>query len=59
MVYKICLINNISYTINASYRSPALTGMNRAIQLGSPFCITITGEAKLGGFWSINLKKYI
>ena len=30
-------------------------GMNRAIQLGTPFYITITGRAKLGGFWNFNL----
>ena len=29
--------------------------MSRAIQLGTPFYITITGRAKLGGFWNFNL----
>lgn len=29
--------------------------MNRAIQPGTPFYITITGRAKLGGFWNFNL----
>lgn len=38
---------NISYSIDATYRSPTPPGMNRAIQLGNPFYITITGEAKL------------
>lgn len=47
--------SNISYTIDASYRSPTPAGMNRAIQLGNPFYITITGDAKLGGFWNFNL----
>lgn len=47
--------SNISYTIDASYRSPTPGGMNRAIQLGSPFYITITGDARLGGFWNFNL----
>lgn len=46
---------NISYSIDATYRSPTPSGMNRAIQLGNPFYITITGEAKLGGFWNFNL----
>lgn len=46
---------NISYAINASYRSPTPSGMSRAIQLGTPFYITITGRAKLGGFWNFNL----
>lgn len=46
---------NISYSIDASYKSPTPSGMNRAIQLGTPFYITITGSAKLGGFWNFNL----
>lgn len=47
--------NNITYTIDASYKSPTPGGMSRAIQLGSPFYITITGNARLGGFWNFNL----
>lgn len=47
--------HNISYSIDASYKSPTPSGMNRAIQLGSPFYITIKGEAKLGGFWNFDL----
>ena len=47
--------DNLSYTVNASYKSPTPGDMNRAIQLGSPFYITITGDAKLGGFWKFNL----
>lgn len=46
---------NISYSIDASYKSPTPSGMSRAIQLGPPFYITITGRAKLGGFWNLNL----
>lgn len=46
---------NISYSIDASYKSPTPSGMSRAIQLGTPFYITITGQAKLGGFWNFNL----
>lgn len=46
---------NISYSINASYKTPTPSGMNRAIQLGSPFYLTIQGEAKLGGFWNFGL----
>lgn len=46
---------NITYTIDASYKSPTPGGMSRAIQLGSPFYITITGDARLGGFWNFNL----
>lgn len=47
--------NNISYSIDASYKTPTPSGMNRAIQLCSPFYITIRGEAKLGGFWNLDL----
>lgn len=46
---------NISYNIDASYKSPTPSGMYSAIQLGSPFYITIQGDAKLGGFWNLNL----
>ena len=46
---------NISYSIDASYKSPTPSGMSRAIQLGTPFYITITGRAKLGGFWNFDL----
>lgn len=47
--------DNLSYTVNASYKSPTPGGMSQAIQLGSPFYITITGDARLGGFWNFNL----
>lgn len=46
---------NISYSIDASYKTPTPSGMNRAIQLGSPFYVTVTGEARLGGFWNFDL----
>ncbi|MCM1526246.1 MAG: DUF4320 family protein [Bacteroides sp.] len=46
---------NVSYSIDASYKTPTPSGMNRAIQLGSPFYVTVTGEAKLGGFWNFDL----
>lgn len=48
---------NISYSINSSYYSPKPFGMDKAIQLGTPFYITITGRANLGGFWNLNLVK--
>lgn len=47
--------DNISYSIDASYKTPTPSGMTRAIQLGSPFYITIEGDAKLGGFWNFDL----
>lgn len=46
---------DISYSIDATYKSPTPSGMTRAIQLGSPFYITIEGNAKLGGFWNFDL----
>lgn len=47
--------DNISYSIDATYKTPTPSGMTHAIQLGSPFYITIDGDAKLGGFWNFNL----
>ena len=41
--------------IDATYKTPTPSGMSRAIQLGTPFYITIEGEAKLGGFWNLDL----
>lgn len=46
---------NITYSIDTTYKTPAPSGMHNAIQLGTPFYITISGEAKLGGFWNFNL----
>jgi hypothetical protein len=31
--------------------------MHNAIQLGTPFYITITGDANLGGFWKLNISR--
>ena len=47
--------DNISYSIDASYKSPTPSGMHKAIQLGNPFYITIEGNAKMGGFWNFRL----
>ena len=46
---------NISYSIDATYTSSRPSGMTNAIQLGTPFFITIEGDAKLGGFWNFDL----
>ena len=46
---------NITYTIDSSYYTPRPPGMTSAIQLGTPFYITIQGRASLGGFWNLNL----
>lgn len=48
---------NITYTISATYRSPRPPGMTNAIQLGSPFYITLQGRASLGGFWNFSLAR--
>ena len=47
--------DDIAYFIDSTYKSPTPSGMSKAIQLGTPFYITITGEAKLGGFWNFDL----
>ena len=46
---------DITYSIDATYKSPTPSGMFKAVQLGTPFYITIEGEAKLGGFWNLDL----
>ena len=46
---------NVSYTVDSSYRSPTPSGMKQAIQLGTPFYVTISGDASLGGFWNFDL----
>lgn len=48
---------NIDYDIDSSYHSPRPSGMDRAIQLGTPFYITVTGRANLGGFWNFDMVK--
>ena len=47
--------HNICYSIDASYKSPTPSRMNRAIQLDCPFYIMIQWEAKLGDFWNFDL----
>lgn len=47
----------ITYTVNSTYKTPRPAGMHNAIQLGTPFYITITGEANLGGFWKLNISR--
>lgn len=46
---------NINYDIDSDYHTPRPAGMDKAIQLGTPFYITVTGRAKLGGFWNFKL----
>ena len=46
---------NITYTVNAEYKKPCPAGMQNAIQLGTPFFVTIRGRANLGGFWNFNV----
>lgn len=47
----------ITYTVDSTYKTPRPAGMHNAIQLGTPFYITITGEANLGGFWRLNISR--
>ena len=49
--------DNITYTIDTDYKTPRPSGMRNAIQLGTPFYITIEGQAQLGGFWNFDLVK--
>lgn len=46
---------NITYSIDASYKQPTPSGMRYGIQLGTPFYITVEGQARLGGFWNFDL----
>jgi len=50
---------NITYTVDATFRSPRPSGMQNAIQLGTPFFVTLHGRANLGGFWNFNLTQII
>lgn len=52
---QISSAENISYDIDSSYHTPRPSGMQKAIQLGTPFYITIQGKAQLGGFWNFDL----
>ena len=45
---------NITYSIDTTYRTPRPSGMRSAIQLGTPFYNTITGRAQLGGLWNLD-----
>ena len=45
----------INYVIDAAYKLPRPAGMYNAIQLGTPFYITIRGRAALGGFWNLDI----
>jgi len=47
----------ITYTVDSTYKTPRPAGMHNAIQLGTPFYITITGYANLGGFWKLNISR--
>lgn len=46
-------VDQMQYTIDTDYLRPAPAGMNNAIQLGTPFYLTLTADAKLGGFWRV------
>lgn len=44
-------VKNVRYTINTTYHTPTPGGMIHAIQLGTPFYLTLQADATLGGFW--------
>ena len=44
---------NAQYTLEADYHRPTPMGMTEAIQLGTPFYLTVTADATLGGFGRI------
>ena len=43
------------YPDGAPLEAVSYTHLTNAIQLGTPFFITIEGDAKLGGFWNLDL----
>ena len=46
---------NITYDVDSDFKTPRPSGMQKAIQLGTPFYITIRGRASLGGFWNFDM----
>jgi hypothetical protein len=46
---------HITYDIDSDYKTPRPPRMQNAIQLGTPFYITIRGRSQLGGFWNFDL----
>jgi len=48
---------DITYSIDATYTQSTPSGMRKGIQLGTPFYITVEGQARLGGFWNFDLVK--
>lgn len=47
----------ITYTVDSTYKTPRPAGMQNAIQLGTPFYITVSGNANLGGFWKLDISR--
>jgi hypothetical protein len=48
---------DIRYSVDAAFWSPRPPGMTNGIQLGTPFYVTVTGSANLGGMWDFNLTR--
>ena len=46
---------NITYTVDSAFRAPRPAGMQSAIQLGTPFYVTIQGRASIGGMWNFSI----
>jgi len=49
--------DNIRYDVDATFKTPRPPGMTNGIQLGTPFFVTVTGRANLGGMWDFNLTR--
>jgi hypothetical protein len=49
--------DNITYTVNATFRSPRPPGMTNGIQLGTPFFVTVRARSALGGFGDLSLTR--
>ncbi len=46
-------VANMDYTVETTYKTPRPAGMSHAIQIGTPFYVTITGDTLLGGMWNL------
>lgn len=44
-------VDKLSYSVNTDYITK--DGCDKAIQLGTPFYLTVTADVKLGGFWQL------
>jgi len=50
-------LDNVSYNVDSAYHTPRPAGMVNAIQLGTPFFVTMRGQANLGGIWDFSFTR--